>query len=438
MTSINTRIGSPVPPPIPPASRGKAHAAEEAPAPKDSKADKPAVPSQPVRSGEANLRRFKLAHDKAANAASSSGAAASNAASGAVAGDEPRQLHLATRMYLGSLKVLVSALALSSAFRLARNPGDFAQHPMAALSGAMNFGERVNEHTLHAAQQAVLGRFGDFIPANAPCHHVQAAVSFDMEAHGIPPGIPGAFNREDNHLLLAPYHVRLGGTHAAVHEYCHCFAHPQLPLALEGHPDSLFIEESLTEHMADKIPTYGPLSSVMSRFDSDYDRTTLSNGKNMQQAAQELEAAVGEPMLLRAYFSGNKAAIRAISRAAVDIYPQKVSPGTWNAALEVGGKEGAACTKKLAECFIAASLLSEGKLPPNADASSMRRSQLPVSAFSRINDRQQAALLKQAEAARERLGPKFDQAFYNFDEGAAKQALRAVRDDMMANWKNVL
>jgi len=61
--------------------------------------------------------------------------------------------------------------------------------------------------------------------------------------------------------------------------------------------------ESLTEHISDKIPAYGRLSKIVSKMDSQYNGAVMSNGKDMLQAAQELEDAVGEATLMRAYFN---------------------------------------------------------------------------------------------------------------------------------------
>jgi len=47
-------------------------------------------------------------------------------------------------------------------------------------------------------------------------------------------------------------------------------------------------------------------------------------------------------------------------------------------------------------------------------------------------------LIEQGKKALERLGPKFDQAFYNFDEEVARVAIKEVRADLLANWKPVL
>lgn len=457
----------------------------EQPAADPKKADKQALPDPEVRSGQANLQRFFATHGKASGgsdlqpdaetgggngdagklpqsgqsyanqthvtAAEGSGVRRrasrvqggdstnqATEASEAFQGHQGRELGLAAKLYIKTMKMLVSALALSAGYRLVRNPGDFVRHPMAALEGAISFSERVDGQTLQEAQHAVLGQFGSYIPANAKCHQVRAEVLFDMESVGIPSGIPAAYNRESNWLVLAPYHARNSGLHGAVHEYCHCFTHPQFLEALKSSPNKLDIEESLTEHISDKIPAYGRLSNLMSKIDSGYDIETLSNGKKMRQATQELEAAVGDATLMRAYFGGDAAAIRKVSRAAVNIFPKSVTLGAWNAIEKVAGNKDKSYTQQLAECFVGASLVGEGKLPPYINNLSYASNYLSVYDFSQINAKQQKEITNQAKQVRERLGAKFDQAFYNFDEKAAKMAMRAVHEDLRANWKCVL
>jgi hypothetical protein len=71
-----------------------------------------------------------------------------------------------------------AALVLSGAYRLVRNPGDFMAAPM---------------HTLPAARQTVLERFGEYIPADSTCHQTPAKLSFDLalrEGGGYPAHLP--------------------------------------------------------------------------------------------------------------------------------------------------------------------------------------------------------------------------------------------------------
>jgi len=261
------------------------------------------------------------------------------------------------------------------------------------------------------------------------------------------------------------------------HEYCHCFTHPKFYEATDQSPNRRELLESLNEHITNKVNK--PM------IFGDYARKKLSNGKKMTQAAQELEDAVGEATLMRAYFSGDKEAIRKISSAAVDIFPKRVTPSAWSAIEKVdasykqqlvqtveakkkavvealkeayasGDKKAISKAEKdfrninlvnksiesysqhLAECFVGASLLAEGKLPPTVGNFPYVYKYLPVSDFSTINPKQQKEIKQQAEQARERLGAAFDQAFYNFDKEAAKEAMKAVHEDLRTNWKHVL
>ena len=74
-----------------------------------------------------------------------------------------------------------------------------------------------------------------------------------------------------------------------------------------------------------------------------------------RRKALKLEEAVGEETLALAYYSADKDAISEISRAAVDIYPTKVTIAAWSAIKMAKDKRD---VRKLAECFAGASLLA--------------------------------------------------------------------------------
>jgi len=201
------------------------------------------------------------------------------------------------------LKGLVSALALSAGYRFVRNPGNSASSPAAEFTNAelanvLNSIDSVDAQVLQKAKHAMLEKFGSYIPANSDCYQVRAEVSPNVElgyGHYIP---------DKNELLISRYHrYKGGGLHTAVHEYCHCFSHPRFNQKLAPHSNEMEMVESLTEHISDKIPAYGRLSKIVSKMDSQYNGAVMSNGKDMLQAAQELEDAVGEATLMRAYFN---------------------------------------------------------------------------------------------------------------------------------------
>lgn len=304
---------------------------------------------------------------------------------------------------------------------------------METLKGVITFSERVDESVLQEAQHAVLEKFGSYIPADSECYQARAEVVFGMDVGtGRIFQTGGFFHPDRNWLTLTPYHLRKTGLHMAVHEYCHCFTHLQFDDAVTNSLIFEAINESLTEHIADKIPAYGWLSKFMSRRDSIYDSEVFPNGKKVMQAAQELEEAVGEATLLRAYFSGDKAAIRKVSRAAVDIFPKMVTLGVWDAIQEVAANKDNRYIQPLGECFVGASLLSSGELPPKIPQYQR------VFDFSQINAEQQKEIKNQAEQVRERLGTAFDQAFYNFDKDEAEESIKLVYEDLRTHWKSVL
>jgi hypothetical protein len=120
----------------------------------------------------------------------------------------------------------------------------------------------------------------------------------------------------------------------------------------------------------------------------------------------------------------------------VELFPKRLTPAAWNAIAKAGSKRGA---PEMAEACIAACLMHENALPSDHDSRIWPGAHLPQRRFSDITRSQKTALLAQASAMRERLGPAaFDQAFCNFDDRAALVAMRAVRADLVANWKRVL
>lgn len=324
--------------------------------------------------------------------------------------------------------LMLGAWALSAAYRAVRNPGDFIESPAHAIGGALSFSERLSTQDMHEARQAVLERYGSFIRPDSSCHQVEPQLSFQIG------NMAGAYHSNPmGHgpvLAVAPYQRAGSGKHSVAHELVHCYTHPRLYDTLIETEAGQQMLDSLTEHLADKLPgsRLGKLSA--------YDVTRMSNGKNMVGAAAELEQAVGEATLLKAVFGGDAQAVSQVSRAAVELYPKKATQGAWQAIAVAGRKQGA---HEMAEAYLAASLLHDKKLPDDSNWRISPRAHLPLTRFSDITKAQKKALLAQAEAARERLGAEaFDQAFCNFDERAATVAMRAIRSDLLANWKRVM
>jgi len=324
--------------------------------------------------------------------------------------------------------LLLGGLAASAAYRLARNPRDFVDAPAHAINGVLTFNERLSTQDLQAARQMVLDRFGPYIPPRSTCHGVEPQLAFEIG------NAAGAYHSNPRGkgpmLVVAPYQRAGTGRHAVAHELVHCYTDPAIYDKLIGDEAGQQLLDALTEHLADKLPGM--------RFGkwSEYDRTTMSNGRNMVAAAAELEQAVGEEVLLRAMFGGDAEAVKAVSRAAVELFPKRPTPAAWSAIAKAGSKRGA---PEMAEAYIAACLMHENALPSDGDSRIWPGAHLPQQRFSDITRSQKNALLSQARTMRERVGAAaFDQAFCNFDDRAALVAMRAVRADLVANWKRVL
>lgn len=397
-------------------SRPSATAGQKQPADSTNPAASPSQPaSAPLHAGDGGLRARR--------------AAPNAAGTGAPRGEAPPPRgrdRIAAALGIGT-NLMLGAWATSVTYRAVRNPADFAHAPLQTLTSALTFSERLGPQDLHDARQAVLERFGAYIRPDSRCHDVQPQISFQIG------NVPGAYAANPYGkgpvLYVAPFHRPGSGHHAVEHELVHCYTHPKVFDVLTATEGGTQLLDAVTEHLADKLP-----GSRLGKL-SGYDVTRMSNGRNMVGAAAQLEQVVGEQVLLSALFGGDAKAMREVSKAAVELFPKKATPGAWKAIGAACRKEGA---HEMAEAFLAASLLHEKKLPADSDWRMSARAHLPLMRFSDVTKAQKKALLAQADAARQRLGPAFDQAFCNFDERAATVAMRAIRGDLLANWKRVL
>ena len=195
------------------------------------------------------------------------------------------------------------------------SPVTQARVPLPNFDSPINYG-RVDERLLQDARHAVLELFGSYIPEDAPCYRVDAEISDDVPHNAI-----GAYYPYFNRLRLSPTGCaslsedeRL---HVAMHEYCHCFTHPQFDSALEKYsPFNTELVEALTEHILRSGKMTNSNKYKMPKF-----FTYEAWQRELQ--IQKLEKAVGEATLMRAYFSGDEDAISEILRAARRYLPQE-------------------------------------------------------------------------------------------------------------------
>lgn len=333
-------------------------------------------------------------------------------------------------------QVYVGLAAVSTAYRAARNPGDIIERPIGMLSGGVSFAERVNEHTVAQGRAEVIEQHGNFIPPDSACYVVTPRIVDDMslaEAGNVERRNARAGDWRPTDFRLNRFATNAGGRHAVHHEYLHCFTHQAFASAMSRSPHAESIEEALTEHFADRLPGH----AVGKLGPPDFRR--LSNGKRWATAAAELEQAVGRDTLQRAYFSGDADAIRAVTYAAVNIWPKDVTNTAWR-SIKSGNR---AQRQWLAECFVGAALLATGSVPSEPTPGSgndgnWARDYLPVTTFSRISPSQAEAIRMQAGELRAQLGTAFDQAFYGFDRETQGQAMAQIRDAIHAAWNPVL
>ncbi|WP_146013948.1 hypothetical protein [Trinickia dabaoshanensis] len=333
-------------------------------------------------------------------------------------------------------KIYVGLAAVSTAYRAARNPRDIIERPLGVLGGGISFAERVDEHTVAQGRADVIEQHGNFIPPDSACYGVTPRIVDDMSM-----ATAGNVERRNyrsgdwrpTDMRLNRFAANAGGRHAVHHEYLHCFTHQAFVSAFARSPHAESIEEALTEHFADRLPGHavGKLGP--------HDFSRLSNGKRWATAAAELERAVGSDTLQRAYFSGDADAIRAVTSAAVNIWPQDVTNTAWRSIKP----SNRAQQQRLAECFVGAALLATGSVPPEPTPGSgndgnWAMDYLPVATFSRISPTQAEAIRMQAGELRAQLGTVFDQAFYGFDRETQGEAMAQIRDAIHAAWKPVL
>lgn len=335
-----------------------------------------------------------------------------------------------------AVQVYVGFAAVSTAYRAARNPRDIIERPLGMLSGGIAFAERVNEHTVAQGRADVIEQHGNFIPPDSACYDVTPRIVDDMSL-----AKAGTVERRNyrsgdwrpTDFRLNRFAANAGGRHAVHHEYLHCFTHQAFALAISRSPHAESIEEALTEHFADRLPGH-----VVGKLGPN-DFSRLPNGKRWSTAAAELERAVGSDTLQRAYFSGDGDAIRAVTSAAVNIWPKDVTNTAWR-SIKSGNRVQ---QQRLAECFVGAALLATGSVPAEPTPGSgndgnWAMDYLPVAKFSRISPGQAEAIRTQAGELRARLGTAFDQAFYGFDRENQGQAMAQIRDAIHAAWKPVL
>ncbi len=319
-------------------------------------------------------------------------------------------------------KVVTSLLAASAAYRGVRNPMDFVQHPGKAILGTITLGHRADASNIAHGNNSVINHFGKYIPNDSACYHTKAEVSFEL-----PFGEAGNFNHDKNELKISAYrHFGAHPNHPAVHEFIHCYTHPDFRSeTLTLHEQALF--EGVTEHLTDKLPV-GPWPLHLD--DTSYHSNKLSNGKVWTQAAAEIEQKVGEETLLKAVFSGDKQAISDVSSAVASIYPKSFNKSTWNNIGLVTHMRG---TQELAECYIGAMAANQVNIPDI-----FSKTYLPVFSLDDISTEQRQQMAKQAKACEERMGDVFNAAFFGFDKEGQRDALKAVREDVKMFWQPVL
>ncbi|QCR10235.1 type III effector [Brenneria rubrifaciens] len=287
----------------------------------------------------------------------------------------------------------------------------------------MNLAQRATPDNLRAGNHSVLEHYGKYIPDNSPCFGARAEIS-----HNLPSIVQGRWTYKTSLVELgANIQLLNHPSDVAKHEFVHCYTHPDFKTRNEKHPFWRAMNEGLTTHLTEKMPS----AARFWNFGKDaYHRFKLPSGDSWPQAAQRVESKVGEDTLLRAFFGGDSSAISKVSTAAAQVYPQVASQRTESQIWLAGQLRG---SQQLAECYAGALLAADQPLPD-----SWTRNMLPVFSFSDIKPEQAKLMQEQAQASRQRMGEVFDAAFFSADTKTQQQSLGALREDLLMYWKPVL
>ncbi|MEW5289212.1 type III effector [Erwinia papayae] len=325
-----------------------------------------------------------------------------------------------------SAKLMTGALALLAGHRIASYPGDFARDPGGTIWAAINLAQRATPAHLQTGNQSVLNHYGRYIPDNSPCFNARAEIAHDLPSHVQGRWSPGkSLVQLDNNIAM-----QTPPADVAAHEFVHCYTHPEFRDRINNNnnnPSWQAMNEGMTTHLTEKIPSTGKFW----HFGKDaYHGFKLPSGRSWPQAAQDVEKKVGEDTLLRAFFSGDDDAIRKVSTAAAQVYPQAASQQTESQIWLAGQLRGA---QHLAECYAGALLVAGQSLPE-----SWTRNMLPVFSYNEITDHQASQIKQQALESKQRMGDVFDAAFFAADLKTQKTALGMLREDLLMHWKPVL
>ncbi|GKQ29880.1 type III effector [Pseudomonas syringae pv. theae] len=323
------------------------------------------------------------------------------------------------------VKLMVGTLALSTGCRLTRHPDDFAKDPGGSIWAAMSLQHRSSQNDLDQGNRTVLERYGAYIPKDSNCFKAKADVT-----HDIPSGVAGQWNVKTRQVKLNP-NIALESHPAEVagHEFIHCYTHPEFRGRHIDHRHWKALNEGLTTHLTEKLPTPKRLLPIPLAKDP-YHGFKLATGDSWPAAAKRIEGAVGEDTLLKAFFGGDDDAISEVAKAAAQIYPRLASSRTEQELYRAGMMRG---SQQLAECYAGALLASGQPLPE-----SWSRNMLPVFSFSDMQPEQAKKAQLQAEQSHERMGIIFDAAFFSPDLKTQRQALGMLREDLLMHWENVV
>ena len=327
------------------------------------------------------------------------------------------------------LGACTALLAVSAGFRSPSERSaiwkDLSNDTANAVIGLLTFQTRVTDDLFQQANQTVSNAFARYISPES------AGFSTTLDVTDrLPPDWGGMYVPGRNTIKLLPYQSSDMAKHVAAHEYCHAYTHPDFSNRfithgserVTGTHEDTLVFEVFTDYIACKLQNKGKENRqpACGRAKTAYQFETLQ-GIHLFTAVAKLENIVGEDILLRAFFSGDRDAIQTLSRASVGILPKFMYYKTLHAIVNSVEKAKPAHRDLLDNYLRGAQLLF---------------TDIDLPTWSLVDRVHFQHSKNECARVRDLIGhERFDQAFYNFDPQLALEAFKGIRKDLIKHWR---
>ena len=213
------------------------------------------------------------------------------------------------------LKIYTSFLAISSAIKIGSNPKDMVTAPLGFFESLVTGAPRADGLQVQDSRDAVVKQYGNYIDVGTRCVNPTITFVHNLKNQGQRDlGLYDRFDPDSNkphadRIRLDTYNLYLPST--AVHEYLHCYTHPNFTQAIYNSDIRLRkqLVEGTTEYLTRKVP-------VTSNGDTLH---AIRNGySDYVKLVDRVVNDVGEETLKRAYFSGDQTAMVQVLVSAYD------------------------------------------------------------------------------------------------------------------------